>query len=93
MNDDQIPLVERGEDSVSAVGDNSAVEWRGLPRFVAKDKPPTLVLSFESEEDRDRLIKELGLILAKKTRSTWSAWWPPRENEDLSALRFDFGDA
>lgn len=92
MEEDQLSMVQRGADAISSDGDNSDVEWRGLPRFVAKDKPPTLVLSFDSEEQRDELIAQLGLVLAKKTKSTWSAWWPPRDREDLAALRFDFGD-
>lgn len=84
-------MVPRGEDALSSEGNNSPVEWRGLPRFVAKDKAPRLVISFDTEEQRDELIAQLSLVLAKKTKSTYSAWWPPREREDLAALRFDFG--
>jgi hypothetical protein len=92
VNEHQMGMVERGEDALSETGDNSPIEWRGLPRFVPKEKPLSLVLSFDSEEDREQLVEQLGLIIAKRTRGTLSAWWPPREREDLSALRFDFGD-
>lgn len=70
---------------------NAPVEWAGLPAFhPAPKRDVQLVLSFESEEDRQRLIDLIEIVIAKKTRGTWSAWWPPRDREDLSALRFDF---
>lgn len=92
MPDDQLAAFERGDETTSSEGDNSPVEWRGLPKFEAKDKAVRLVISFDTEKQRDELVAQLGLILAKKTKGTWSAWWPPRAKEDLSALRFDFGD-
>lgn len=89
-----------GEDEPAYVGVeldpvlNADVEWVGLPRFeAAPSKRPSIVLAFDSEEDRDRLVEQLGLVIAKKTKGTWSAWWPPREKEDLASLRFDFGEA
>jgi len=92
-NDEQ--LFDRGE--VAAV-DNSPLEWRGLPSFKAKAKAPSLVLAFERAEDRDELLRALARLgnvrevpIAKKTGLAWSANWPPREQEDLAALRFDFG--
>lgn len=88
-----------GEDEPAYVGVeldpvlNADIEWVGLPKFVpAETKRPSLVLAFDSEEDRERLIAHLGLVIAKKTKGTWSAWWPPREKEDLASLRFDYGD-
>jgi hypothetical protein len=71
---------------------NADVEWVGLPKFVPLEgKRLSIVIAFDSEEDRDRLVDQLGLFIAKKTGVTWSAWWPPREQEDLASLRFDFG--
>lgn len=67
--------------------------WRGMPAF--KPPPPRevrLVFTFETEADRDRLVKETGVVIAKKTKGTWSAWWPPREREDLSSLLFTVDD-
>lgn len=68
---------------------NAAAEWVGMPDFEPQAERIKLVLAFDSEADRDTLIEQLGLIIAKKTRQTWSAWWPPRELEDLSSLRFE----
>lgn len=70
---------------------NGAIEWTGLPAFhPAPKREDRLVLSFETAAARDELVEQLGLVIAKKTGKTWSAWWPPREREDLAALRFDF---
>jgi hypothetical protein len=72
---------------------NAPIEWRGLPRFEAVERDTRLVLTFDTPEQREELIAQLGLILAKKTGQTWSAWWPPRDRDDLAALRFDFDAA
>lgn len=71
---------------------NAAAEWVGMPDFQPQADRIQLVLAFDTEAQRDELIEQLGLIIAKKTRKTWSAWWPPRELEDLSSLRFERGD-
>jgi len=70
---------------------NAPIEWRGLPEFRPVTRDVRLVLSFDTLEQRDELIDQLGLVISKKTGPTWSAWWPPRDREDLAALRFDFG--
>lgn len=109
MNENQEVLVRRGEDAVSPQGNNNAVEWKGLPKFVPREKKIALVISCDTTQDRDELLKQLAKIadrheewrkglknhevpVHKKTRDTFSLWWPPREQEDLSALRFDFGE-
>lgn len=98
MSSESGQLFERGVEDV-AEADNTPLEWRGLPAFIPKAKRPSLVLAFESEEDRDALLSALARLaevevvpIAKKTGPTWSAPWPPREKEDLAALRFDFGE-
>jgi hypothetical protein len=72
---------------------NAAFAWRGMPEFVkAPDRGPQLVLTFESEAERDAFVERLEIIIAKKTKGTWSAWWPPRPREDLASLLFDVGE-
>lgn len=72
---------------------DAAAQWTGMPSFEPQGNRIQLVLAFDSEEERETLIDQLDLFIAKKTRQTWSAWWPPREQEDLSSLRFDSGEA
>ncbi len=71
---------------------NAPIEWRGLPEFRAVTRDVRLVLSFDTEAERDQLVAQLGVTISKKTGPTWSAWWPPRDREDLASLRFDFGE-
>lgn len=68
-------------------------EWIGLPAFEPAPERISFALAFESEIERDGIAKRLGLIAAKKTYGTWSVRWPPRDQEDLSSLRFDFAGA
>lgn len=94
MNRDQGAL---GEDLPEEPDPAELVEpeiaWTGLPAFhPAAPREVRLVLTFDTEEERDQLVEQIEVVIAKKTGPTWSAWWPPRDREDLSALRFDFGE-
>jgi hypothetical protein len=88
---EQTEMLGRAETAGSDGDDlNAPIEWAGLPAFHAVTRDTRLVLSFDTPEQRDELIAKLELVIAKKTGPTWSAWWPPRDREDLTALRFDF---
>lgn len=67
---------------------DAAAEWVGLPEFEPAGDRITLVVSFDTEEQRDELIEKLELVIAKKRKLTWSAWWPPRELEDLTSVYY-----
>jgi hypothetical protein len=91
MSDPQQDALLSGDFSETRTDDlNAPIGWRGLPEFTRVERDTRLVLTFDTPEERDELIAKLGLILSKKTGTTWSAWWPPRERDDLAALRFDF---
>jgi hypothetical protein len=91
MSDPQQDALLSGDFSEDRKDDlNAPIGWRGLPEFTRVERDTRLVLTFDTPEERDELIAKLGLILSKKTGTTWSAWWPPRERDDLAALRFDF---
>jgi hypothetical protein len=64
-------------------------EWVGLPAFGDVKQPPRAVIAFETEEDRARFFREVGIeTVHKGTRGTLSVWWPEKSKEDLSSLRF-----
>lgn len=68
-------------------------EWIGLPMFAEREKAPRVVVSFDSEEDRQRFLVEVGFsTIHKNTRGTLSVWWPPRVREDLASLRFEIDE-
>jgi hypothetical protein len=66
------------------------VTWRGLPAFRPVAAPPKLAVEFATEQDRDRLVEQLGVTVDKKFKDkAWSAWWPPRGRSDPASLRFE----
>lgn len=99
--DDQLALVEGYGGQLNVVDELESVfsedrareltaEWIGLPAFGPVDVAPRLVVSFDTVEDRQRLLDLAGITtIHKGTRGTLSVWWPPREREDLSSLRFE----
>ena len=75
---------------------DAAAQWVGMPEHATKELPFKIMVNCETEED---LVEALGLLKAKyskvnsKITKTWSVWWPPREKEDQSAVRFTDADA
>jgi hypothetical protein len=55
---------------------SEAQEWVGMPAFNGVDKPLQIVVSFDSDEDREKFMALIGVErIFKKTRGTWSTWW------------------
>lgn len=83
---------EADEDSIEEINAASAnpdSEWVGLPEFVVAEEPYKIVVSCDTEEDRDALFDVLGIAtIHKGTRGTLSVWWPDRARKDLASLRF-----
>jgi hypothetical protein len=69
-------LFERSDADIPAVADEEAIERARFPTPTRKEPtPPTVVVNFETEEDRDALVAELGVAVSRSRRQ-WSAWWP-----------------
>jgi ParB-like chromosome segregation protein Spo0J len=69
-----------------------AAEWVGLPEYEPSGPRVQLLLSFETEEERQKLCERLEITNTYRRGQMWSSWWPPRERQDLANLYFDFGD-
>lgn len=80
-------LVSRSDSEIENY--DAAAEWVGMPEFEAAEDRISLVLHFDSEEERKQLIDQLGVNIVKGNVHSLSAWWPPREREDLASLRFE----
>ncbi len=67
---------------------NAAAEWAGagMPGYEFVPEPLKLIVSFANEKDKSKFAKLIGYEFTDKTKSIW---WPPREREDLSALKFE----
>jgi hypothetical protein len=68
---------------------DEAAEWLGMPEYEGEAKRIQLVVAFDSEEERDELVEKLKVVIKKKHGLTWSTWWPPRERDDLTSVRFE----
>jgi hypothetical protein len=65
------------------------VVWRGLPAFRRTEaRGPRIVLDCDDEAAQQEVVEKLGLKIAKNTKGTLSAPYPPRDREDLSSLLF-----
>ena len=80
-------LVTRPASEVASF--DAAAEWVGMPDYESEPDRWKLILSCETEEERDALQEQLAVVVAKRTGKTVSAWYPPRPKEDLASLRFE----
>jgi hypothetical protein len=81
-------FVTRPESEISDI--NEAKEWVGMPEYQEGQETIKIVVSFRNETDRDNFITLIGNpSLSGRNGQTWSLWWPPKEKDDLSSVRFE----
>lgn len=80
-------MVTRPQSEIEDI--DEAAEWVGLPEYVAEDKPPQVIVSFDSEADRLKFLETIGIERTHfKNGRVWSTWWPFRERQDLASVKF-----
>ena len=62
-----------------------AKEWVGMPEYEVMEEPLKCIVSFETSEDRSAFYEMLG---CKYTNKTKSIWYPLKDQDDPSAVRF-----
>jgi hypothetical protein len=70
---------------------DEAAEWVGMPEYTpAEGAGPvaSVVVKLDREADRAALSSALGVTITAQTRSVW---WPPRERDDMIAVRVEDG--
>lgn len=74
---------------------DEAKDWVGMPEYEATAEMHKLVVNLKSAEERDALVKLLGVgVFGRKDGNTWSCWWPPQaEKQDLASVKFTDGAA
>lgn len=77
-------MVTRPKSEIADI--DEAAQWVGLPDYDAGELPLKLIVSFRSEDDRMKFSSLLDLRLTETQRSIW---WPRRNNEDPSSLKFE----
>lgn len=86
-------MVTRPKNEISDF--NAAAHWVGMPEYNEADssEPFKLIISFRNEQERERLMQLIAVEKPLATNAlTWSIWWPPRERDDLSSVRFESND-
>jgi hypothetical protein len=69
--------------------ENAAAQWVGLPEYEPQETPLKAVISFRSEEDREEFARILEIEWLKIVGDTRTAWWPNKERNDTSSIRFE----
>ncbi len=64
-------------------------EWVGMPEFEHKEAPLKIVVSFQTEEDREEFAEIHKLQFIKKQQNAWMTRHPFVERQDLSSLKFE----
>ncbi len=67
---------------------DAAAHFVGLPEYGDSEKPINIVISFRSEADRQGFAEKCKLKILKKESKSWSTWWPEKEIDDATAVRF-----
>ncbi len=68
---------------------DAAAHWLGMPEYGSSREEFQLVITFENEALRDELMKLINVSkTSTRLRKTWSCWWPERDQEDTSSLKF-----
>jgi hypothetical protein len=81
-------FVTRPEDEIT--DHNEAAQWVGMPEYDEGKGIVKLVVSFRSETDREQFMTQNGITkISGGWGPTKSAWWPPKDKEDLASLRFE----
>ena len=69
---------------------NAAEHWVGMPEFKNQTSFLRMVVNFETKEDREDFAKKLKIKITEKTNTMW---WPPKEKEDPSSVKFGVKNA
>lgn len=84
-------FVTRAETEIP--GFDAAAEWAGMPGDTSGDVPLKLVISFRTQEDRERFVKESSLQIDKREAQTWMTRWPWTERQDWAAIKLEKASA
>lgn len=69
-------------------GDESS-EWIGMPEFEKTDKDIKIIISFDTEESREKYANDNNMEFSVKGVKFWSTSIPFKEKKDLKNLRYE----
>lgn len=78
--DDVVELVNKGDE-------NS--EWIGMPDFESTEQGIKIIITFETEEEREKYAKKNNMKFSLKAKKAWSTFYPFKETMDLKHLKYE----
>ena len=63
-------------------------EWVGMPEFESKESPLKIVISFQTEKDREEFAELHKLQFIKKQQNAWMSRYPYDGRDDLNSLKY-----
>jgi ParB-like chromosome segregation protein Spo0J len=91
-----LTMVTRPQNEIGTF--DAAAEWLGMPEFLNESEVRTkyiLQIWSETPESRLELIEYIQKFephfssIPRVDKPLHSAWWPPRQNDDISSIRFE----
>ena len=68
---------------------NQTNEWEGMPQFNLAPDSSKLIIQFDTNEEREKYVEERNIKINKKMASAWSTWYPERDRDDISSLKYE----
>ena len=68
---------------------NEAAHWAGMPGFQPGAEDIKLSVHFRTDADREAFVKEFKIVIRQKEKTVWKTWWPEKEKDDVSSVRFE----
>ena len=77
------------DEKIDMVNDKENQEWVGMPEFNKINDSFKIIIHFENQDDRVKFLQEHPLKMSKMESKSWSTWYPYKERDDLSSLKYD----
>lgn len=68
---------------------NEQDEWIGMPEFESNDGSIKLVIQFENKKLLEKYVFNKNIQIQTKYARTWSTWYPYKQKEDKSSLKYE----
>lgn len=68
---------------------NEQQEWEGMPEYENAETTLYVTVKFITEEDREQFLKKYEFKIAMERGAVKSFWWPYKEREDKSSLKYE----
>ena len=87
-NEDQLSALAYTSTSKNEIGNKQdADDWVGIFEHEQRPEVFSVVVKFESNEDREKFVEEKGIENFHNQRgNVWSTYWPFRSKDDVSNL-------